>query len=102
LITFQFIPLIVGVENEIINHLFAKVYPNPASEVFYIELPDEILHQYPNLQLELYNTTGQSVVSNQLNHIQQSINVDHLKSGMHFYKLFSKNNIVANGKLLIQ
>jgi len=50
---FQIIPLFVGVENGTVNHLFAKVYPNPASEMFYIELPGEILHQYCNLKFTI-------------------------------------------------
>jgi len=97
-----FIPLTVSIENQTLNHLFAKVYPNPATEVFFIELPGEVLHQYPNLQLEMYNTKGQAVLSQSLNQTQQSINVVALENGIHYYKLFSENQIVANGKLLIQ
>ena len=99
---FQFIPLTVGVENVLTNHLFAKVYPNPASEVFYIELPNEVLHRYPNLQLEMYNTKGQTVVSSQFNYSKQSIDIADLTKGVFYYKLFSNTNTVANGKLLIQ
>jgi len=99
---FQFIPLTVGIEGGTINHLFAKVYPNPASEIFYIELPDEILHQYPNLQLEIYNTKGQAILTNHLNKTQHSVNISDLNQGIHYYKIFLESQIVANGKLLIQ
>jgi len=94
--------LIVGVENETINHLFIRVYPNPASSVFYLEMPDDILQQYPDLQLEMFNTKGQVVLANYLNKTQLSFDISKLKNGIYYYNLFSKSQLVTNGKLLIQ
>jgi len=100
---YQFIPLITSVENQTLNHLFAKVYPNPASNLFYIELPVIVINQYPNLQLEIYNIQGQSLLKHPLNKTQQSITVSDLNSGIYYYQLFSEDLVImANGKLLIK
>jgi len=92
----------VGIELETGNHLFAKVYPNPASDVFYIELPNAVINQYPKLQLEIYNIQGQSLIKHPLNKTQESITVSDLNSGIYYYRLFSDDFALANGKLLIE
>jgi len=99
---FIFIPLTVGIEFETANHLFAKVYPNPASNVFYIELPSTIINEYPNLQLKIYNIKGQSLLKHPLNKTQESVAVDDLVTGIYYYRLFTDDLVIANGKLLIE
>jgi len=99
---FVFIELPVSIEFENANQFFAKVYPNPVSEVFYIELPIEVINQYSNLQLEIYNIQGQSLQKHPLNKTQQAITVTDLNSGIYYYKLFSNDLTIANGKLLIE
>gem|GEM_PF-1236889 len=97
-----FIPFTVDIELENTNHLFAKVYPNPATDVFYIELPNEVTRQYPNLQLEIYNIEGQSLLKYPLNKTHESITVSDLNSGIYYYRMFAADLSVGNGKLLIE
>jgi len=99
---FIFIPLTVNIEDQNINQFFAKLYPNPVSDMFYLELPGKIIYQYQNLQLEMYNTKGQTMLTHPLNKTQTSINVSAINNGIYYYKLFSDDIVVANGKLLIK
>jgi len=99
---FIFVPLITSIENQSSSHLFAKIYPNPVSDVFYVELPEEVTNQYSNLQLEVYNIQGLSLLRHTLNKTQESIRVTDLNSGIYYYKLFKDDLAIANGKLLIE
>lgn len=99
---FTFIPLTVNINNPNANHLFAKVYPNPVSEVFYIEMPDKVSNKYPHLQIEIYDLKGQSLQKHALNKTQASVNVTAFTKGIYFYRLFSDDLVLANGKLLIK
>lgn len=99
---FESIPFVVGVENIESNNWFAKVYPNPASEIFYIELPGDMIHLYTNLFVELYNINGQKMITNKLSKPQNFIDISLMKKGVYYYKLFAGNKVTANGKLLIQ
>lgn len=70
------------------------VYPNPAfNEVNFV------LGLYSNLQLSIYNSTGERMIFQTLHH-SQSINVSMLPEGIYVYLLTGKNGFKETGKII--
>jgi Secretion system C-terminal sorting domain/WD40-like Beta Propeller Repeat len=74
-----------------------SVYPNPTSKEFVIHLTAS----FPAV-LELYDATGQKIFIKTILSNHQKINVDGFANGIYFYKLISKNNQQATGKVVIE
>jgi hypothetical protein len=70
------------------------VYPNPAnSEVNFV------LGLYSNLQLSIYNATGERVVLQTLHH-SQTIDISMLPAGIYVYLLTGKNGFTETGMII--
>ncbi len=74
----------------------SKVYPNPAQDMLYIELP-----QVQGATFILYDITGKEVVSQTFEGSNAKIMLGKLPKGVYFYRLFY-NNKKEYGKLLIE
>ncbi len=74
-----------------------KIYPNPASEEFYIKgnfkLP---------ATLELYDIMGRKVVVKSLNSNYAKIHINYLSKGIYVYRLISDDGKLGSGKLVIE
>ena len=73
-----------------------KLYPNPATSVITIEIPNN--NSQSNLQM--FDNTGSLVLNKQLFGTTQ-ISIDELKSGMYLYQ-HTQDGIVTNGKLIVK
>ncbi len=71
-----------------------SVYPNPASDKIFIDGDFQG-------KLELMNLEGQLIQTFNLDKNSEGLSVAGLKNGIYFYRLFSKNTSVEQGKLLI-
>jgi hypothetical protein len=74
-----------------------KIYPNPASDMVFIDLPET---GQPT-SLTIYDVTGQEVLFLQAVAKTQYIDVSMLKAGLYFVKLIDENQIVT-GKFVKQ
>lgn len=74
----------------------ATVYPNPASDVAYISLPTV----HPFSKLEVFNTMGQRVSSQNITQRVVELNTQAFPNGTYFIRL-SGNNIVQHESLII-
>lgn len=74
-----------------------RIFPVPASETLTFSWDD----RYGNLNLELYDLTGKSVISRSINS-NESIGIDHLTGGIYLYKLSDRTTLVQSGKLSIE
>jgi hypothetical protein len=80
------------------NAFNLKIYPNPSSGKFTIELPSMDIK---NLEVETVNTIGQRTKQE----TYFSGNLIHLKieeSGIHFLHVYQKGNLIYSGKLIVQ
>jgi hypothetical protein len=73
-----------------------KFYPNPATDILYLEIPDNSVEGF---EVELINLAGQ-VIFSQSGYTEQ-IDVSNLKSGIYFVKVKSENNEIIAGKVMI-
>lgn len=77
-----------------------RVYPNPFSDVFTIEVGPH----FPTIEFELhiYNVLGEKVLSRSFPSTTQQMRIscDHMEAGAYFYEVRSNNQVVASGKLI--
>jgi hypothetical protein len=72
-----------------------KIYPNPASDMFMVELESSITDCY----IRVFNMVGQQVVLQRFDN--QPINISRLPSGTYLVRLVSGSKIIGTQKLII-
>ena len=77
-----------------------QIYPNPSSDVLNLRLSDYYNLSYP-IKLELINSLGQEVYSENLRTQVSAINLENLDSGIYTIKIIQNNTILVQ-KFIIQ
>ena len=85
--------LLVNAENTYPEVQYAKVYPNPAHDQFFIE------SSVDKLEVELYNTMGQRVLSETWT--GQAISLEHIPTGYYVVQLRDKVRIAGVERLIV-
>lgn len=86
--------LILGLHNVEAARSIA-VYPNPASQYFMITSPQVTIDK-----VEIYNTTGQLVKTQQLSASDNKINVEQLESGIYYVRIYSEGKYMKSDKII--
>ena len=84
-------------ENNILNLI--HIYPNPFSESAVIHTDDAQL--IPS-ELKIYDLLGKEVKSYKIQNAEEKIYRNNLSSGLYYYRLLQKGQIVGIGKLMIE
>jgi hypothetical protein len=71
------------VENKLVRKNQLNVYPNPASEIVNIQLPENLTQG----RLSVYNITGQEVISLKITESTQQVSVTELPKGIYIISL---------------
>lgn len=91
----------VGIESEelIITNYELRIYPNPTSDNINLSMQESPKEE---LQLELYNISGQLVLEKRLPAFDKEhrINIQHLQLGIYLVKLVSENQVVYSSKII--
>lgn len=87
----------VGLNDNFMNALNAKVFPNPAKNYLMVDLP-EIPDQ---MKVEIYDVQGKLIFEEALREKSNKINFD-LKQGFYLYRISEKETGVRNGKLIVE
>ncbi|MBC8172261.1 MAG: serine hydrolase [Chitinophagales bacterium] len=75
-----------------------KVYPNPANDVLYIEMPEELRTNYT---IQLFDMAGEMVYTEQQNKQNIFIHVNNINDGFYVLKIIAGSNMYAE-KLVIE
>ena len=75
------------------------VYPNPSSTAIFIESPSSL--PAVNILLNIYNLSGQQIISRQITELQTMVDVSGLVTGIYFIQVISEKSVVA-GKFVKQ
>ncbi len=75
-----------------------KIYPNPAGKFFNIKVPNSIVNK--EIKVELYTILGKLILEERINRANNKINIEHVKAGAYFVKIYNKNENIVR-KLLI-
>lgn len=92
---------IVGIKEFDIQNSSVKVFPNPTKNEINFEIDKAILYQSKNLILKIFDSNSKVLISMPLNSIATKLNAENFKSGNYFYVLFSAQNKIASGKIII-
>lgn len=91
----------VGIEEEelVIKNLELKIFPNPTCDNINFSMQENSKEE---LQLEVYNISGQLVFEKQLTAFEKEhrINIQHLQSGVYLVKLLSDSQVVYSSKII--
>lgn len=74
-----------------------KIYPNPFSASFTVEL-----EKVENSEFVIFDMLGQIIKNVKINSTKFNIDREEMKSGMYFYQLKNNESVTNNGKLLIE
>ncbi len=86
----------VGInENSLVNEKQVLVYPNPAGDFINFETGF-----YNDLKLEIYNSTGQLLMAQNLKQGKNQISISKLPGGACFYRILYGNIKLENGTFL--
>jgi uncharacterized delta-60 repeat protein len=72
------------------------VYPNPSSGRFYFNSAKN------GSGIEIYNLIGQKIFSSVVTSDNYSINIAGQENGVYFYKVSDQNNLIQQGKIVIE
>jgi len=78
-------------------NLFAKVYPNPATESLFVEKPNEI----SELKVQILSLNGQLIFSDKFQESRKEFNLNKLNSGVYIIKV-SANGVEKTTKFVKQ
>ena len=80
----------VGINNTVANTARFFAYPNPAKDILYVNIPDNI-HQCTAV---FVNLLGESVLCQQINGAISPISLNGLAKGVYYLKVYDSNNSV--------
>ncbi|MDD5571252.1 MAG: PKD domain-containing protein [Bacteroidales bacterium] len=86
--------------NELNSSAAVRMFPNPFNTSFTVNFSDATILR--NAVMKIYDVCGKEVKNISL--ISKETNVDkgELQNGMYFYRLINNNEIIGNGKLIVQ
>jgi len=95
-----------------------KVYPNPASDVLHVEIPDKlkseanspvfnlttVYHQWKSAVMEVYDLFGKQVFSKEISHGDKllDLNIAEWPRGMYVVRLVYNGTTVASEKVVVE
>jgi len=86
-----------GITNDFISYV--NIYPNPATDYFILNTPENTLEENPVLQI--YNLTGQLMINKTIHDRNQYINVSSLPSGYYIWELKVSGKKSFKNKLIV-
>jgi len=84
-----------------LGDLSIKTYPNPATDYITFDLGNSGIELTENIQLELYNTAGESIIRRTLTDNRLEVELSGLTGGTYIYAIRSSGALLANGKIQI-
>jgi len=88
-------PCGVGIDENKVDKV--KIYPNPAKDFVSIELPKNS----SQVQLNIYNLTGQLVLQKQIIQPNQTIPIIELGNGMYIFVVESEDRVIGRERVVI-
>ncbi len=83
------------------NSMTTFFYPNPFIKTTTLEIIPQGERKIQDYKLKIVDLFGKIVFQSEINNLQSEIHLD-LSSGIYFYSLEDKKQIIGNGKIIIQ
>lgn len=90
---------ITNINNDIVKKSSVRIFPNPSSDMFTIELQN--VNDFQNTEFVLYDGIGREIERVKIN---KSVTIleQIFPSGMYFYQVKDNKQFISSGKLIIQ
>ena len=85
---------VIGISD--INANPINVYPNPVTNIISIDIENN----YKQLSFELIDIVGKAVITQKVSGLN-NINISELPTGLYFYRLTDKSEVIQTGKIVI-
>lgn len=83
--------------------VLTKIYPNPVSDILTVELNNKILSQDNNLEIRLYDETGNQLRQSRVKENTVRISVASLANGVYFLHIYDgKSDILEKRQIVVQ
>lgn len=100
IVTYTIVIVITGINEYYLNDL-VNISPNPLNTSAIIELKNTKLN-LQNAHFILLDVLGKEITRIKLDDYKTSIEKGNLNSGIYFYKVMNKNQIISTGKLAVE
>ncbi len=88
--------------DELYNNNNVRLYPNPADGFATLSITSQVLNN-ANLTFVLYDVIGREVTKmTNIKSTEVKVNFDNIEKGLYSYKVFSTENIIATGKVILK
>lgn len=87
----------IGIETNQSNNENVKIFPNPISDQLNIELEESI-----NVDINITNSLGKIIYTEQLNNHSNSINTSGLSNGVYFITILDKQGKILSSKKIVK
>lgn len=84
--------------NQISKNQTVKIYPNPNTGFFKVQVDGEII----NGEIRLFNSLGQNIYGQKIIQGMNDIRIYGLVNGLYIYSLFSDNQKIEDGKFIVE
>jgi hypothetical protein len=89
-----------GIEQFTKNNVQVKVFPNPGNGMLFIQMKDAANQPNENTSVEIYNTTGQKVSTQQLQNNETQFNLSGFSKGVYQIRLIQGNTLIYQGRVV--
>lgn len=89
-----------GIDTPAFSINFCQVFPNPFHTNFTIKIIHDVLLN--KTQLKIIDVSGREVKTIFLSDYETIIERNKLDAGIYFYNVINNNELIGNGKLLVQ
>lgn len=94
---------LVGVDEVAAQPVVISVYPQPAGDFVYLQIPDEVLQNNKAAKFEFYDITGRNIATQKISYANVlKIDCSKWNSGMYYYRLTGDQQIIASGKIAVE
>ncbi|WP_234406595.1 T9SS type A sorting domain-containing protein [Prolixibacter bellariivorans] len=77
-----------------------RVFPNPTSNSFSVEVNNELNTTGKNLKINLYDMTGKKILNAPMQSSNTNIDISNFKNGIYLYRITDGEEIMAQGKMI--
>ena len=88
--------------NDLTNENSFVIYPNPSNGKFNLVIATRNEVKEKQSQIEIYNMLGECIYKSLILNPQSLIDISAQPSGMYFYQIKNEQQLIGNGKIVIQ
>ena len=90
----------LGIDDISISEI--QIFPNPATSLFTIAIPDASMLDYKNVRFTLFDLTGREILSLTIDKQSTTIYRNNISDGLYLWRISDNNRNISNGKFIFR